>query len=430
MAEQVSTPRRPHHKSRNGCAQCKQRKVKVLGRFVFLFLFGCRGSVTTSQFTLLTSQQCDEQKPTCKKCENYGSPCSFLQTHPQKNRLPTVASMLASPEPSISSVSSLASSVSLPTKFSMLDMELLHHWTTITCQASFDFAAGIDLHRTVIVQYGFNYPFVMHVLLAMAARHLEYLRPQKKSIYKHAADSHAAAALSLFQPEIANLTTENCHACFTFSSTLGLYTWASQALDRPSTLLFKPSTNYQAADIQWVRLHRGTSTILATVWPDVLKGPCHCLFDDWNSLDEERPDPLYPGDGRHFNQLPEAWKDLPEQQKEVLDKNLRVTIRALSMVDFPIGPSKLSSGISWFSHISDEFLQMLSQKMPEALLVVCYYCLVLKRLGDTWWMKGKAENLLRTVMTELGGGWETWTRWPVEKVLGGIGALPGLEYRT
>jgi Fungal specific transcription factor domain len=312
----------------------------------------------------------------------------------------------------------------------MLDMELLHHWTTVTCQLSIDFASGRELHRTVLVQYGFDYPFVMHLLLAITARHLEHLRPQKQSVYKHAADSHAAAALSLFQPEIANLTTENCHACFAYSTSLGLYTWASQALDKPSTLLFNPSSNYQSADIQWVRLHRGATTILASMWHLLENGPCHCLWDDWKDLDEDRPDPLRPDDEVYFNQLPEAWKDLPEQQKEVLDKNLKVTTRVLSMVDFPVGPGKLASGMSWFSHISDELVQMLSEKKPEALLLVCYYCLVLKRLGGTWWMKGKAENLLRTVMTELGGGWETWTRWPVERVLGGNGALPGLVYRA
>jgi hypothetical protein len=337
--------------------------------------------------------------------------------------------MLASPEPTLSSVSSPASSVSLSTKFSMLDMELLHHWTTVTCQASLDYAAGVDVYRTTVIQFGFEFPFVMHILLAMTARHLEYLRPQRQAIYKHAADSHAATALSLYQPEIANLTTDNCHACFAFSTSLALYTWASQSLDKPSTLFFKPSTNYQSADIQWVKLHRGTNTILTAVWDVLEKGPCHCLWADWKDLDEDRPDPLYPGDERYINALSEAWKDLPEEDRCILDTNLKVTRRSISMLDFSPGPSKLASGISWFSYISEEFIQMLSEKRPEALLIICCYCLVLKRMGETWWMKGKAENLLRTVMTELGGGWETWTRWPIQVVLGENGVLPGFESR-
>ena len=312
----------------------------------------------------------------------------------------------------------------------MLDMELLHHWTTVTCQASFDYAAGIEIYRTRVIQYGFGYPFVMHMVLAVTARHLEYLRPQGKGIYNHAADSHAATALSLYQPEIANLTSDNCHACFAFSTSLALYAWASQSLDKPSTLFFKPSTNYQSADIQWVKLHRGTTTILGTVWKILEKGPCRSLWSDWKGLDKDRFDSLRPDDEIHINALRKVWKDLPEQDRHILDTNLKSTIRCLSLLDFPCGPSKLASGISWFSEISDEFIQMLSEKKPEALLIVCYFCLVLKRMGDTWWMKGKAENLLRTIMTELGGGGGNWTKWPIKVVLGENGALPGIEYQN
>lgn len=61
---------------------------------------------------------------------------------------------------------------------------------------------------------------------------------------------------------------------------------------------------------------------------------------------------------------------------------------------------------------------MMEQKLPEALLVVLYYCVALKRLDHLWWVKGKAENLLNTVLAELGPGWERWTRWPIDQVLG------------
>jgi len=68
---------------------------------------------------------------------------------------------------------------------------------------------------------------------------------------------------------------------------------------------------------------------------------------------------------------------------------------------------------------------MLEQKIPEALLLVLYYCVALKRLEHLWWVRGKAENLLNTVNAELGMGWERWARWPMEQVLGsqaGIGS--------
>jgi len=67
----------------------------------------------------------------------------------------------------------------------------------------------------------------------------------------------------------------------------------------------------------------------------------------------------------------------------------------------------------------------MEQKIPEALLLVLYYCVALKRLDHLWWVKGKAENLLNTVLAELGPGWDRWTMWPVDQVLGlqpGVGS--------
>ncbi|KAE8442462.1 hypothetical protein EG329_003305 [Mollisiaceae sp. DMI_Dod_QoI] len=339
-------------------------------------------------------------------------------------------SMQSSPDPAITTASSQASTPSILAQFSMLDMELLHHWTTVTVQASIDFLTGIELYRTTVIRFAFEYPFVMHQLLALTAIHISYLRPNKQSTYRHAADSHAAMALSLFRTEIGNLTTENCHACFSFSTTIFMYAWASQELDKPSTLIFKPSSTYQSADIQWVKLHRGTNTILTTWWPVLENGPCHCLFVPWKDLDPNGPDPLLLDDEKHLTSLRGSWKDLPDQQRQILDTNLKITRRALSRVDFIPGSSRLAAGISWFSQISDEFIQMLAEKVPEALLIVCYYCVVLEKLSDTWWMKGKAENLLRTVLTELGEGWDTWTRWPMDRVLGETGVVPGLLYQT
>jgi hypothetical protein len=78
--------------------------------------------------------------------------------------------------------------------------------------------------------------------------------------------------------------------------------------------------------------------------------------------------------------------------------------------------------MSWFSMISDGYLALLEQKLPEALLIVAYYCVALKRAENMWWVKTKGENLLKTVILELGGvdgQWDRWTRWPVEQVLSG-----------
>jgi len=78
--------------------------------------------------------------------------------------------------------------------------------------------------------------------------------------------------------------------------------------------------------------------------------------------------------------------------------------------------------------ISDGFLKLLEEKLPEALIIAAHYCVALKRAENMWWVRGKPENLLRTVMGELPAGWERWTKWPVDQVLGHgfhAGFVPG-----
>lgn len=102
------------------------------------------------------------------------------------------------------------------------------------------------------------------------------------------------------------------------------------------------------------------------------------------------------------------------------------------MLQFHPEVSKLSVVMAWFSWITEEYLKMLEDKIPEALLLVVYYCVALKRAAYMWWVEGKAENLLRTVVVELGEPpgkmWERWLRWPVEQVLGG-GEVTGFNGR-
>jgi hypothetical protein len=204
-----------------------------------------------------------------------------------------------------------------------------------------------------------------------------------------------------------------------------MHAWAAQDLGKPSTLFFSSSDSpidADSVDIQWVKLHRGTNRILEAVFPILLKGPLAPWMVQWVDLDPNRADPLPPEDEFQFNDLPEAWKGsstLSEAQMEALDEALSKLRRSLSMLYyFPNGFGKLSCIMAWFSWVTDEYLRMLEKKVPEALLVASYVCVAIKLLDGLWSMKGKAQNLLRTILNVLGGGYERWTKWPIRKVLG------------
>jgi hypothetical protein len=156
---------------------------------------------------------------------------------------------------------------------------------------------------------------------------------------------------------------------------------------------------------------------------DLRRGPLAAIFAPWRGFNPNRPDPLTPTEERELSLLSSAWKDpsctLSHQERETLDQTLKSLKRLFSMLSFNPEISQLSIVMAWLSWVTEEFLKMLHEKLPEALLLVVYYCVALKRVGYMWWVEGKAENLLRTVVSELGERWERWLRWPVEQVLGG-----------
>jgi hypothetical protein len=401
---------------------------------LFCLIFGALSVVliSLSWLSLTCHLKCDENKPICKKCEIHGQSCSYLQTHPLKRGPPTVASMLSPPHPpsgsgSISPVLSVPAPVllppALPMNFTMTDLELLHFWTTKSIASFVDFPSCITLFQTTVVEIALTHPFLMHEILSLAALHLSDLKPARSGHYRHASDTHLATGLSQFQPEIANLSTENCHACYAYAVMIFTHTWASQEIDKPSTLFFAPSSMHQELDcvpVQWIKLHRGSNEIMDSLSYVITEGPLEPLFRPWKGLDPNRPDPLPPIEEEQLSKLPNSWSSssLSSGDKETLNSVLKSLRRVFNILAYSQNISKLSAVMSWFSMLTENYIRMLKDKVPEALLVVVFYCVALKRAEHMWWVKGKGENLIRTVMGELGEEWEQWTRWPVDQVLG------------
>ncbi|KIN06869.1 hypothetical protein OIDMADRAFT_109808, partial [Oidiodendron maius Zn] len=306
-------------------------------------------------------------------------------------------------------------------------LELLHFWTTNSCSAFVDFSC-ITLFQTTIVQLAFTHRFLLHEVLSLAAIHLSRLQisSSEAAKYRHASSIHLASSLNLFQSAVSNLSAENCHACFAFSTMIFMHCWAAQDTSKPSTLFFTPKDfdGTEEENWEWVKLHRGAYTILQNHWLVISTGPLKPLFAPWTVLDFHRPDSMNEVEAMELDKLSLAWKSpssrLSLNQREHLDEALEKLKKLFSMLDFNAKISKLSVVMTWFLIIPGGYLTMLKEKIPEAMLLVTFYCVLLKRLDHVWWVAGKAENLLRTVVTELENTneWRRWLQWPVEQIMG------------
>ena len=307
----------------------------------------------------------------------------------------------------------------------MLDLKILHFWTTSSGLSFNNDQSGTELFQITFVEIALEYPFLMHEILSLSALHLAYTRPNQADIYRDAAVNHHAKALSLFQPQIANLTPENCHACFAFSTILSIHTWAFQIRDDASNPFFEPESPVEPEyrQMQWMKVHRGSHTVIDAALPWIETGPLSSLLRPWKGLSASDPTPLPLIEKTHLDALAEMWNTrsayqppVPIAQKEILETTLQALRRVFSISNTSAEISRPAATMAWMMLIPVEFVQMTEERVPEALLILAHYCVLLKRMEYLWWVKGRAHNLLQTIRNSLGDEWERWLQWPIDEV--------------
>ncbi|EPE32175.1 hypothetical protein GLAREA_07308 [Glarea lozoyensis ATCC 20868] len=305
----------------------------------------------------------------------------------------------------------------------MSDMKLLHFWLTEGATNFTNFGGGLNnIFSDALIKHSFEHEFLMHELLSFSALHLSRLKPQDAQDYLYISDAHHSKGLTLFQLAVSRLDDSNREPCYLFSSLIFIHAWAAQDVDKPSNLFFIPSQHSGDSEevLKWVQLHRGSKAILTSNFSQIRNGGLRPMFEQWEDLGREKEDQLEEEDERSFDSFHEALTSslIPETQKAVLIEALNQLRRIFCFMSSHHYISKLSAVMSWFMTISDEYLLMLENKMPEALVIVAFYAVAIKRLPYMWWLEGKSENVLQTVLDELGGSWESHTRWAVEQIRG------------
>ena len=81
------------------------------------------------------------------------------------------------------------------------------------------------------------------------------------------------------------------------------------------------------------------------------------------------------------------------------------------------GNSTVSAIICWPKQDSTAFSQLIKRRVPQALIILTYYCVILDVLDGRWWIRGWATRVLRDIMGTLQEHWRHWIEWPVQAVL-------------
>ncbi|KAF2174918.1 hypothetical protein K469DRAFT_680710 [Zopfia rhizophila CBS 207.26] len=375
--------KRFHRKTRAGCNQCKRRRVK-----------------------------CDETKPSCANCVRNHLQCSleFLTPIKPENQYPKPRAKPITLQIH-STVSPPRTDIGLAT-FSLdpKNLELLHHYTSVTC-LTLGTVRNMHVWQVEIPRLALCHEFLMHGLLAISALHLSTLQTARNSELIRRATMAEHMALPSFRQYVSANEAEKIHAVFAFAGylvpyLLSLSGWLDAPMGRiPSLDDYRP---------HWFHVLRGLVSLCGRSWFELAKGPFSPLLvrsvapvDCNKNPDDAHLVKIYRLLQRSTLSNPANGKTLAVC-RTALDELRRVAA-------LPYSPCKTLEVTAvvyiWPGSISQQFLQLMHQRRPEALVILAHYCVLLKKVDSCWYLKGVGNDLLAAIEHELGDEWRPWIAW-------------------
>ncbi|KAI0965307.1 hypothetical protein F4678DRAFT_336733 [Xylaria arbuscula] len=408
--------RRSHRKSRLGCRECKRRHIK-----------------------------CDEKRPACAHCTitqrncQYVSPSTSAATAEPAVTSPgstphsdgglstdftptTAADECPRAHPKIvlrphgaqwTNEPPTPSMVPVPVPGAAVNMNhmefLLHYKLSIAIPELDD---PVDTMATAIAnKVGLEFPWLLHEMLAISARHLAVLKPEKSSLYLSEAFQLQTQAINIFNSEQFIINETNCSAALLFSSILGRHMLVDTlaGLESDGSVLLD---NY----CHCVQVHRGLRAIAS---------------DSWQVLPESEIWPLllFAGIQRprkaHGTDLEDLRRWVEGAHELDLD-TLRVCLGAIELLQ--VGLDEVSAAKSrvrthqmafiWSVCTEAEFNNLVREQLPQALVILAHYTALLHHSKDIWQIGDSSSRFLHTICNILGSSYAGQLSWVKNLVFG------------
>ncbi|KAF7539944.1 hypothetical protein G7054_g1723 [Neopestalotiopsis clavispora] len=387
--------KRPHKKSRAGCKQCKQRKVK-----------------------------CDEGRPRCRSCTLRKETCVYPT--PASSSSSSSTALVRSGKSHSASVSSRSSREHSPQQVTRnsssplimvnepmfipavasdtVDMKMLWFYTTETCQ-SFNIegarqGATDTVLRIVIPQLAFESPFLMQTLMGLSALHFKTLQqpvpPEKAAKYR-------ARAFEGYRQSIERARPQDYPALL--AGSLLICALASEMFREPET---KP-----LYIIDWLVVWRGIGLIVDLISPSTIaeSGLAALFFRPPINLNKSQRwipnnllymvDAIQPGDDDY-------------EHKQIYYEVLRYLGSLYQELETGFSPIMDLRVITFFSFVPRTFIPLAQQHRPRALIIIAHYCAFTKQNLGPWWMKNIGDRQIREICEEVGEAWEPLLRVPLK----------------
>ncbi|KAJ6151633.1 hypothetical protein N7470_007230 [Penicillium chermesinum] len=349
-------PRRTHTKSRNGCDQCKRRRVK-----------------------------CDESGPPCTNCISRELDCTYSKlptrdttsqnglTSRRGSAMPRDRDHPATPR-SLGPVSPASTSSA---SSGIRDLELMHRFATETFRSVTTTAVSLSVWQKEVPHLALKHDFLMNGILALAALDIaNTLEPPASLAYVDTALQYHNLSFAPFRAAIDDLTPLNCEAVLAQSmitTVIGIFLPRAMApRDEPSNMteniitlfeLLQGIKNIIQAGQSWIKLNLYTSQIFFQRNSlTELESPIRKALDRLGTLNEETLAIIDPEEYRI--------------NKDII-ANLRYCYTLFTNSGDP------SNVIAWLAGVDKEFVNNVRRRQPLALLILMHWGGSPRRVGES-----------------------------------------------
>jgi hypothetical protein len=255
----------------------------------------------------------------------------------------------------------------------------------------------------------------MYEMLALSAFHLSIKLPAKSDLYLTESTTLQAEALSMFNSSIPSVSQDNIIPTFLFSAVLGLHFFC----DTFSTYGQDLNTFLDRL-VQSIQLLRGVKVIIGDSWQYIINSDLRCLLE----TNEEVVD--------RDDELTHAFEDLRVKfttshtlsafESKVCGEAIASLLRVYNL-RIADDSGTTSSGqpdpglvTGWPISLSEEYTELLRKRVPEALVVMAHFSVLLHSRRAFWAVGDAGKLLLGAIEKYLGDDWAEWLAVPKKLV--------------
>ncbi|KAF6811612.1 sterol uptake control protein 2 [Colletotrichum sojae] len=424
--------RKPHNKSKSGCADCRRRRVKVrkrrnlpprLSRLIVRCVYRTEAEVCVSAASAgspspsLSIPGYGSNDPTDDQSSSSGSTHAGVLSHSHGDSVSPIA---LSPFSFVTTVSHS----DIP-NFTLHDLGLMHHWTISTSNTIAANEKLGPIWQVLMPKIASQHEFLMHGILCLSATHLSHEKGYMKTSFIKEAAAHHNLAIQGFNQAISNMDEHNSEALFAFACINIICVFALyRRIGEISADPVRSNTKNRILGLEWVTMIRGVKFLLEPIHQIVWSGPLRVMLDigNWQELN---PDEATSASAGRLREIRSSWKDSNDAQayEEVLSLLIRsfMFVEQFSIMDAATLDSweqnrAMAGPMLFIYYAPEDFFLKVKQRQPPALIMFAYLGASIHGLRSKWYMKGWGREIVVVVDDLLGDYWRPWTAWPLEVV--------------